>query len=518
MEKTLKRVAAEVLLARGNSIAQVARLVGLHRHTVAKAKQPDSPPNSSPRPRSSSVATFRSHIESELAAKDTTCKELFGLLSRAGFTGSLRTVQRYVRRNSHDNTDRARTSGTSWATWISSTEHGWMLRLTQASYPWSALANDIGNGLAPDEAAYILDVMREGRLAVRNRIVAIAAHLKGIETRCIAEFLGISSRSVNEYVRRFSARRFEGLLPLPRKPITKAADSQYSDALFKVLHAPPDSYGINRCTWTMIDLKCVLAKSGLHISLFNIRQIIRRAGYRFRKAKVVLTSHDPLYHEKLARITSILQVLQPDEKFFSVDEFGPLSIRLRGGVSLVGPGETKVIPQHQKSKGKLIVTAALELSTNQITHFYSKSKNTAEMIKLLDGLLCKYQAESRIYFSWDAASWHASKDLRKYVDQVNSPDYRSVHKTPIVELAPLPASAQFLNVIESVFSGMAKAIIHNSNYETVEACMASIDKYCAGRNQHFKDNPRRAGNKIWGQERTSSEFAASNNCKDPAYR
>src|ERR1019366_9769218 len=103
------------------------------------------------------------------------------------------------------------------------------------------------------------------------------------------------------------------------------------------------------------------------------------------------------------------------------------------GVSLVRPGETKVIPQHQKSKGRLIVTAALELSTNQITHFYSKSKNTAEMIELLDELLCKYQAESRIYFSWDAASWHASKDLRKHVDLVNSPDFRSVHTTAILE-------------------------------------------------------------------------------------
>jgi hypothetical protein len=32
-------------------------------------------------------------------------------------------------------------------------------------------------------------------------------------------------------------------------------------------------------------------------------------------------------------------------------------------------------------KGSLICTAALELSTNQVTHFYSKRKNTAEMIK-----------------------------------------------------------------------------------------------------------------------------------------
>jgi hypothetical protein len=59
----------------------------------------------------------------------------------------------------------------------------------------------------------------------------------------------------------------------------------------------------------------------------------------------------------------------------------------------------------------LILTAALELSTNQVTHFYSEKKDTAEMIKLHEVLLEKYAGVAKIYFSWDAASWHASKAL-----------------------------------------------------------------------------------------------------------
>ena len=55
------------------------------------------------------------------------------------------------------------------------------------------------------------------------------------------------------------------------------------------------------------------------------------------------------------------------------------------------PGKVRVVPQRQKSKGSLIVTAALELSTNPMTHFYSEKKNTAEMIKLLEVLLEKYR-------------------------------------------------------------------------------------------------------------------------------
>jgi len=78
----------------------------------------------------------------------------------------------------------------------------------------------------------------------------------------------------------------------------------------------------------------------------------------------------------------------------------------------------------RRAKG-LICTAALELSTNQVTHFYSSQKNTREMIKLLTILIQKYKCERKIYFSWDTASWHASKALYEKVEEVNSERYRS---------------------------------------------------------------------------------------------
>ena len=101
---------------------------------------------------------------------------------------------------------------------------------------------------------------------------------------------------------------------------------------------------------------------------------------------------------------------------------------------------------------------------------------------------------------------------------LNKPEYRKINNTPSVELAPLPSSAQFLNVIESVFSGMAKAIIHNSNYQSVDECKDAIDKYFAERNKAFIANPKRAGKKIWGEEVVKPVFKDSNTCKDPNYR
>jgi hypothetical protein len=140
------------------------------------------------------------------------------------------------------------------------------------------------------------------------------------------------------------------------------------------------------------------------------------------------------------------------------------------------------------------------------------------MLKLLEILVEKYSNQSRLFFSWDAASWHASKKLYSRITEINSDEYRDTHETPQVTLAPLPRSAQFLNVIESVFSGMARAIIHNSDYQSTVDCQSAIDRYFSDRNTHFKLFPSRAGNKIWGKERVPSAFSEASNCKDPLYR
>jgi DDE superfamily endonuclease len=244
-----------------------------------------------------------------------------------------------------------------------------------------------------------------------------------------------------------------------------------------------------------------------------IRKITKAAGYRWRKARIVLTSNDPEFSEKLERVRTILSKLGPDEEFFSIDEFGPFAVKAKLGRTLNAPGELRTISQWQKSRGCLIVTAALELSGNQVHHFFSIKKNTLEMIRMMNLLTDRYRDRRKIYLSWDAASWHISKELYKRIEEHNS-----AAKMPVVETAPLPSGAQFLNVIESIFSGMARAIIHNSNYASLDAAKVAIDQYFLERNLHFEQHPRRAGNSIWGKERSPAIFSESNNCKDPRYR
>ena len=355
-----------------------------------------------------------------------------------------------------------------------------------------------------------------GVLSERNRSLTILGHRRGYSGDAVRGFLGIDKQTYYKYLRSFENGGQAALFARQPKSNRKYDDEGVKQAVFSLLHEPPSNYGVNRTTWIMPDLTRVLRETGHPACKDVIRKITKAAGYRWRKARVVLTSSDPNYTEKLGRIRDILSRLGPGEAFFSIDEFGPFAVKMKPGRALTAPGEQRVVPQWQRSKGCLIMTAALELSSNQVTHFYSEKKDTTEMIRMMEVLVEKYRDHQKLYLSWDAASWHISKRLCQRVEEHNASILNG--GGPIVETAPLPSGAQFLNVIESVFSGMARSIIHNSDYQTRGEAKAAIDRYFADRNANFLQHPRRAGKKIWGKERVPSEFSEANNCKDPRYR
>lgn len=103
----------------------------------------------------------------------------------------------------------------------------------------------------------------------------------------------------------------------------------------------------------MDDLQKTLARNGFAVCKDVIRQAVRKAGYKWRSAKVVLTSTDPEYREKLERVQTVLADLGADERFFSIDEYGPFAVKAKAGRVLAAPGEHPSVPQWQKSKGWL---------------------------------------------------------------------------------------------------------------------------------------------------------------------
>jgi hypothetical protein len=116
-------------------------------------------------------------------------------------------------------------------------------------------------------------------------------------------------------------------------------------AIFETLHSSPSKFGINRTSWKITDIRVCLEKRGVMVSKHTIRRIVRNAGYSWKKARTALTSNDPNYRRKLNRIKKVLSSLGQHERFFSIDEFGPVAIKMIGGRKLVGPRDNFSVPQ-----------------------------------------------------------------------------------------------------------------------------------------------------------------------------
>ena len=274
--------------------------------------------------------------------------------------------------------------------------------------------------------------------------------------------------------------------------------------IIDILHKMPSLYGINRSSWTYGAIaEAYKQEYGFSISETIIQRTIKETGYSWRHARKVLTSPDPEYKKKVERLMDTLKGLADGELFFFIDEVGPYRVRKYGGRRLMPAGETATIPEFQRSKGSVQFVAALKALSNQLTWIFTDNKGSNSLVTLLSRLVGAYSLSTKIYLTWDAIGVHSSKVLKAWIVEHNSADIG-----PAIEVIPLPANSQFLNVIEAVFGGMKRAVICNSDYRSVKEMQEAIGKHFENRNEYFKANPKRAGNKIWDSEKFDLEKLA----------
>jgi transposase len=223
----------------------------------------------------------------------------------------------------------------------------WMRNVLQGDVSVDALAAELGEVSDLNE---LVILVTEGRLSDRNRALTVLAREKGFSIADVCESLHLSKASVLKYCRRYHEGGANLLLARKIPSTTKFDKEHNKQAVFSLLHSPPSTHAINRSSWRIADLKEVLRRQGLLLSKDIIRTILKQAGYRWRSARVVLTSRDPEYRTKLEAIKKILSGLGQDEAFFSIDEYGPFAVKKKGGVKRVAPGQEYVVPQWRSRK------------------------------------------------------------------------------------------------------------------------------------------------------------------------
>lgn len=373
----------------------------------------------------------------------------------------------------------------------------WLTELIHGSRPPEILSNEADDSSDLDTLLYSLN---NGRRIERKKAATILARKRGIPNAIVSVILHSARTTTRSWSKLYSKGGVSALFGLgssPQHSTTRTGDSDKTQNLLEILHQKPTSFGINRTAWTQPALIQAYKNTyGASISRSAVSRLIKKAGYGWRKARRVLTSPDPHYREKVELLLKTLKSLGANELFFFLDEWGPVHVRKRGGRAYSAKDNIPRIPRHQVSRGTVALVAALSATTNQLTWTFVTTKDSRSMTSLLELLYNQYYKYSRLYVTWDAVSWHNSATLTDWLDEFNQAT-RKLEAGPLIELVPLPTSAQFLNVIEGVLSGMTRAVINNSDYSSDDDMSVAISRHFADRNKHFMENPRRAGKAIW---------------------
>lgn len=302
--------------------------------------------------------------------------------------------------------------------------------------------------------------------------------------------------TIYRWLRNFNKDRLDSIKVRINAPERERVKAERQTRIIDIVHKMPSLYGINRTTWTYGAIAEAYKKEyGTAISKEKVQGVIHNTDYSWRHARRVLTSPDPEYKAKVERLLDALQGLKEGERFFFIDEVGPYQVKKYGGRLLLPKDQIETLPEYQKSRGKIQFVAALEAVTNQLTWIFTADKSALSVIGLIEKLAIDYADSPAIFMTWDAISVHGSKAVMEWIAAHNE-----AATGPHIEVVPLPSRSQFLNVIESVFGGMKKAVICNSDYSTPLEMQEAIALHFEDRNQYYRNNPKRAGNKIWDKQ------------------
>jgi transposase len=483
-----KQTRGAILLLRekGHSLHRISRLLSLSLNSVRKVVRigSEEPPIIH---RPCKLDAHRERIVQMLAEFDGNVAKVHRALADAGTTFRYSALTRFCRKNHL--LDRASDPRRPIAAL-----RQWLMELTSEPHAVERLKFQLPHAA---DLLFLLSQLKHGRSRHRKKAATILARQQGISNSMIAAALRSSRKTTRRYYKMYVEEGLEKLFSWNTNRHV-GANAQLPDQTKRILdmiHHQPTAFGINRTSWTQPALlKAYQQSYGEIISRRTLTRILRSAGCRWRKARRVLTSPDPLYHEKVELLLNTLHSLGENEMFFFLDEWGPTQVRKRGGQAYRDDRAT--IPRHQASRGNVSLIAAVSATTNQVTWCFLETKDSQAMIDVIEVLYNQYRTKTKLYVTWDAVAWHNSGALREALDQFNE-ETRALSVGPVIELVPLPTSSQFLNVIEGVLSGMTRAVINNSDYPDTAQMKQAISRHFTERNEHFRDNPKRVGKRIW---------------------
>jgi transposase len=345
-----------------------------------------------------------------------------------------------------------------------------------------------------------LESLRRTRSAEKRRVVHAAVLLEcasGKSDSAVAEALNLNRHSVALCVNKFLKFGLEAALgELPRPGKTRRIPD---DAVAWVLHCAcqkPKELGYSYELWTYALLQahirknCVAAghPSLVQLSRSKLHRILTQGEIRPHKVRYYVERRDPEFERKMAEVLHVYKEVEivnaqmvkgtlkePTTVTISYDEKpGIQALATTTPDKAPSPNQ---YPSHlrdyeYKRLGTVSLLAGLDLHTGHVIETVSDTHNSGDFIGFLNKLDARYPPQTKIRLLLDNHSAHISKQTQGYLKS---------HPQRF-EFVFTPKHGSWLNIIETMFSKMARSMLRAIRVASKQELIDRIHLYFAETN------------------------------------
>ena len=340
----------------------------------------------------------------------------------------------------------------------------------------------------PEEELNELKRIRSSRKDEKRRVIRasiILDYLDGYSDDRIASRNGINKNTVKNCLsklREFGVETALNDLPRPGKPRTITDDDR--SWILNLACTKPLDYGYPDELWSYTIMTDHIRKnrdSLRNVSRSTVFEILNEADIRPHKVRYYVEKRDEDFDRKMAVVLHVYKevdminngVIIPDLKdtiTISFDEKpGIQAISLTSEELPPVPGKHPSVTRDYEYKrlGTLSLLAGIDLHTGSVTETVSRTHNSDDFILFLKKLDSSYPEEKKIRLILDNLKVHTSRKTKEYLLTVPNR----------FEFVFTPKHGSWLNIVEILFSKLARTMLREIRVKTVEELKNRIDQY-----------------------------------------
>jgi len=357
------------------------------------------------------------------------------------------------------------------------------------------------------------------RAVERARIILLAT--QNMTIPAIAATLQVCANTARKWIRRYTrqplgtpttenpAPQPSAVAPPPAK-LSRLADAPRSGrpdtftaeqicALIALACEKPEDHGRPITHWTARELKDQAIQAGIlsRISARQVNRLLRATDLQPHRSRYWLNAKpDPQKEEKIRALCALYRQAQDaaarGELTFSVDEMTGIQALARIAPDHpMKPGQPVRREFEYERHGTLSLLAGLEVASGKVQAYCRPTRNEADFLELVDGLVQAHLQAVRFTFVLDNLNTHQSESLVRYVARdaaiaqsslgvkgkegiLQSQGSRAAFlsdPTHRIRFCYTPKHASWMNQIEIWFGILARKVIRRGNFAS---CASAI--------------------------------------------